>query len=140
MDILNVSKDAWCRIFQATSSDAAPEWYFKFPPANITSWEMFVKEFYEQFYASRIHPTEANLLVDIRQKEGEPLKEYIQRFMRVATRAKTVGDEGMMMAIAAGVQRQSPLWNSLRKNGVKNTQEFLERAYKYIKLEEAIAQ
>ncbi|XP_062118655.1 ribulose bisphosphate carboxylase large chain-like [Humulus lupulus] len=99
---------------------------------------MFVKEFYRQFYAGRIHPTEANQLVDIRQKEGEPLKEYIQRFMRVAARAKSVIDEGKMMAITAGVQCRSPLSSVLRKNGVKSTQEFLDRADKYIKLEEAI--
>ena len=44
-----------------------------------------------------------------------------------------------MMAITAGVRRQSSLWNSLRKNGVKTTREFLDRANKYIKIEEALA-
>ncbi|XP_062086237.1 uncharacterized protein LOC133792352 [Humulus lupulus] len=139
MDIQNVSEDAQCRIFPTTLSDAAQEWYFKFPLANIVSWERFVKEFYGQFYASRIHPIDANQLIDIRQKEGEPLKDYIQRFMRAATWAKSVGDEGKMMGITAGVQHQSPLWSNLRKNGVKSTQDFLDRADKYIKLEEAIA-
>ncbi|XP_062103643.1 uncharacterized protein LOC133814734 [Humulus lupulus] len=56
--------------------------------------------------------------------------------MRVAAGAKTVGDEGKMMALTVGVRRHSPLWNSLRKNGVKSTQEFLDRADQYIKLEE----
>lgn len=50
-----------------------------------------------------------------------------------------MGDKGKMMAITAGIQRQLPLWSSLRKNGVKTTQEFLDRTNKYIKLEEAIA-
>ncbi|XP_062094068.1 uncharacterized protein LOC133800112 [Humulus lupulus] len=139
MDTQKVFEDARCRIFPATLSNAAQKWYFKFPPASIISWEMFVKEFYGQFYAGQIHPTEANKLVDIRKNEGEPLKEYIQRFMRATTRAKSVGDEGKMMGITAQVQCQSPLWSNLRKNGVKNTPEFLDRADKYIKLEEAIA-
>ncbi|XP_062100368.1 uncharacterized protein LOC133806263 [Humulus lupulus] len=134
MDIQKVSKDAQCWIFPTILCDAAQEWYFKFQPASITSWEMFVKEFYGQFHVVRIHPTEANQLVDIRQKEGEPLNEYIQRFMREAAHAKTVGDEGKMMSITIGVQRQSPLWSSLRKNGVKTTQEFLDQANKYFKL------
>lgn len=43
-----------------------------------------------------------------------------------------------MMAILAGVRRQTDLWKSLRKNGVKTTQEFLDQANKYIKLEEAL--
>ena len=44
-----------------------------------------------------------------------------------------------MMALTAGVRRHSPLWSSLRKNGVRSTQEFLDRADRYIKLEDAIA-
>ena len=76
--------------------------------------------------------------MDIRQKEGESLKSYIQRFMQAASRAKSVDDEGKMMAITAGVRPQTDLWKSLSKNGVKTTQEFLDRADKYIKLEEAL--
>ena len=48
MDIQKVSEDARCRIFPATFFDAAQEWFFKFPPASIVSWEMFVKEFYRE--------------------------------------------------------------------------------------------
>ena len=59
--------------------------------------------------------------------------------MRAVTGAKTVGDEGKMMAITAGVRHHTPLWSSLRKHGVKTTQEFLDRADRYIKLEDAIA-
>ena len=59
--------------------------------------------------------------------------------MRAAAGAKTVGDEGKMMALTAGVRRHSPLWSSLRKHGVKSTQEFLDRADRYIKLKDAIA-
>ena len=43
------------------------------------------------------------------------------------------------MAITAEVKRHSPLWKSHRKDGVRTTQEFLDRADRYIKLEEAIA-
>ena len=79
---------------------------------------MFVKEFYGQFYVGRVHPTEANQLVEIRQQEGEPLKDYVQCFMRAAAGAKPVGDEGKMMALTARVRRRTPLWSSLRKHGV----------------------
>lgn len=44
-------------------------------------------------------------MVDILQKEGETLKEYIQRFMRAASRAKIVNDERKIMAIIVGVKR-----------------------------------
>ena len=137
MDIQKVSEDARCRIFPATLSDAAQEWYVKFSASSIDSWEQFVQDFYKQFYVGRIHPMEANQLVDIRQKEDESLKAYIQRFMQAASRAKTVGDEGKMMAITAEVKHKTGLWKSLRKNGVRTMQEFLDRADQYIKLEKA---
>ncbi|XP_062100524.1 uncharacterized protein LOC133806438 [Humulus lupulus] len=115
MDIEKVYKDAQCRIFPATLSNAAQEWYFKFQLTTITSREMLAKEFYGQFYVAGIHPTEANQLVDILQKDDEPLKESIQRFMRIAAHAKSVGHEGKMMAIIVGVKRQSHLWNNIQK-------------------------
>ena len=77
MDIQKVSEDARCRIFPATLSDAAQEWYFKFPASSIDSLEQFVQDFYMLFYAGRIHPIEANQFVDIMQKEDESLKAYI---------------------------------------------------------------
>ncbi|XP_062080762.1 uncharacterized protein LOC133785553 [Humulus lupulus] len=129
MGIQKVSDDARCRIFPATLSKISQEWFFKFPPTSIVSWEMFIKEFY----------AEVNQLVEICQKEGETLKGYIQRFMRAAVGAKMVRDEGKIMALTAGVRRHSSLWNILQKNGVKSTQEFLDRADRYINLEEAIA-
>ena len=43
MDIQKVSEDARYRIFPATLSDAAQEWFFKFPASSIDSWEQFVQ-------------------------------------------------------------------------------------------------
>ena len=85
MDIQKVSEDAWCIIFPTILFDAAQKWCFKFPSASIDSWSKFVQDFYEKFYAGLIHPTKANQLVDICQKERETLKAYIQRFMKAAS-------------------------------------------------------
>ena len=43
------------------------------------------------------------------------------------------------MKIIAKVRHQSSLWSSLGKTGVKTTQEFLDRADKFIKLQEALS-
>ena len=42
-----------------------------------------------------------------------------------------------MMAITVGVKHKTGIWKSLRKNGVRTMQEFLDRADQYIKLETA---
>ena len=45
MELLGVEHDYRCRVFPTTLSDSAQEWYGKFKPGSITSWEQFRKEF-----------------------------------------------------------------------------------------------
>ena len=45
MKLLGVSDVYRCRVFPTTLSDTAQEWYWKFKPNSITSWEAFRKEF-----------------------------------------------------------------------------------------------
>ena len=58
--------------------------------------------------------------------------------MREANRATTVGDEGKMVAISSGIAYRSPLWDSIHMSPIFTLQEFLERAEKYMSLDDAI--
>lgn len=58
--------------------------------------------------------------------------------MREANRATTVGDEGKMVAISSGITYRSPLWDSIHRSPISTLQEFLERAEKYMSLDDAI--
>ena len=58
--------------------------------------------------------------------------------MREANRATVVGDEGKMVAISAGITYRSPLWDSIHRNPISTLQQFLDRADKYMKLDDAI--
>ena len=76
----------------------------------------------KKFSAARIPPVYANHLADIKQGKDESLKSYIQRFMREANRATTVGDEGKMVAISVGITYRSPLWDSIHRNPISALQ------------------
>ncbi|XP_062119014.1 uncharacterized protein LOC133832722 [Humulus lupulus] len=70
-------------------------------------------------------PAEPNDLVDIKQKDNEPLKEYIQHFMQEATRVKSLSDDGKLIAINSGVKEKTSDGNTTNpaegsKNGGKN--------------------
>ena len=58
--------------------------------------------------------------------------------MREANRSTTVGDEGKMVAISSGITYRSPLWDSIHRNPIFTLQQFLDRADKYMKLDDAI--
>ena len=118
MELLGVSGDYRCRVFPTTLSDTAQEWYWRFKPGSIESWENFRKEFCRQFSTARTPPVYANNLADIKQGKEESLKSYIKRFMREANRATTVGDEGKMVAISSGIAYRSPLWDSIHRSPI----------------------
>ncbi|XP_062089143.1 uncharacterized protein LOC133795702 [Humulus lupulus] len=128
--------DARCRIFPATLSEIAQEWFFKLQPESITSWDGFVRIFYSQFSSAMPLPAEPNDLVDRKQRDNEPLKDYIQRFMWEVTRVKSLNDDGKLIAINSGIKVKNLFWSSLKRKFARTTQEFLDRAEEFIKLEE----
>ncbi|XP_062104034.1 uncharacterized protein LOC133815183 [Humulus lupulus] len=82
-------------------------------------------------------PTESNDLVDIKQRDNEPLKDYIRCFMQEATKVKSLSDNGKFIAINSGIKIKSPFWSSFKRKFACTTQEFLDWEEEFIKLEEA---
>ena len=66
MELLGVSADYHCRVFPTTLSDTTQEWYWRFKPDSIESWDAFRKEFCRQFSAARTPPVYANNLANIK--------------------------------------------------------------------------
>ncbi|XP_062113032.1 uncharacterized protein LOC133824174 [Humulus lupulus] len=81
-DIQGVRDDSRCRIFPPTLSKTAQQWFFKLQPGSIMPWDGFFRILYSQFSSAMPLPAEPNDLVAIKQGNNEPLKEYIQHFMR----------------------------------------------------------
>ncbi|KAL0419229.1 UNVERIFIED_CONTAM: hypothetical protein Sradi_1336400 [Sesamum radiatum] len=99
-------------------------------PTVIGSFEEFCSLFLHQFGSSRKHRKTKLSLFSIRQKEGEPLKEYVQHF-------NTAALEVPMTTCARIAGRR--LFKSLAKKPATKFDALLARAAKYINMEDAQA-
>uniref|UniRef100_A0A803QBC3 Uncharacterized protein n=1 Tax=Cannabis sativa TaxID=3483 RepID=A0A803QBC3_CANSA len=72
------------------------------------------------------------------QQEDEPLKDYIQRFLEAVAKTKNLSKDTRVMALIVEHKEMSPLWSDLRLKASYTMNNFLDRAYGFIKLEEVV--
>ncbi|XP_060965431.1 uncharacterized protein LOC133034373 [Cannabis sativa] len=139
IDLQGVQGDVCCRIFSATLSKAAQQWYFKLTPGRFNSWKAFSSEFHAQFSSSRQLLLHLEDLVKVKQRPGEPLRTYISRFMTEAKKVARLTEEGKLAIILGGIKILGELWKDIKKScPVDSMSDFLDRVDGFIKLEEAI--
>lgn len=76
-------------------------------------------------------------LATIFQKQGETLKDYIARFQKEASNVDNPGEESLLTALSAGLDKSRSMYRSLYKRPVKDLREFHERAAAYIRWEDS---
>jgi len=65
------------------------EWFMKLPEGSIRNWGDLEKLLLTRFFADDSEITMPTLLT-MRQKKGEPLKAFVERFRNVALRCPAV--------------------------------------------------
>ncbi|KAL0412312.1 UNVERIFIED_CONTAM: hypothetical protein Slati_3820900 [Sesamum latifolium] len=69
-----------CRVFITTFTRSAQQWFNQLPVRAIGNFQEFRSLFLHQVGSNRkLHKTGLSLFVAVRQKDNEPLKEYLQR-------------------------------------------------------------
>ncbi|KAL0453710.1 UNVERIFIED_CONTAM: hypothetical protein Slati_1349100 [Sesamum latifolium] len=127
-----------CRVFVTTFAGAAQQWFNQLPVGAIRSFQEFRSLFLHQFASSRkVRKTELSLFA-VRQKEDEPLKEYLQRFNTAALEVPAATQEVKASAFSQGLL-DGNFFKSLAKKSVSKFDALLARAVKYINIEEAQA-
>ncbi|KAL0434291.1 UNVERIFIED_CONTAM: hypothetical protein Slati_2763400 [Sesamum latifolium] len=127
-----------CRVFVTIFAGAAQQWFNQLPVGAIESFQEFRSLFLHQFASSRkVRKTELSLFA-IRQKEDEPLKEYLQRFNTAALEVPTTTQEVKASAFSQGLL-DGDFFKSLAKKPVSKFDALLARVAKYINMEEAQA-
>ncbi|KAL0405273.1 UNVERIFIED_CONTAM: hypothetical protein Slati_3841200 [Sesamum latifolium] len=117
---------------------AAQTWFNQLPAGAIGSFQEFRSLFLHQFASSRkLRKTELSLFA-VRQKDNEPLKEYLQRFNTAALEVPSATQEVKASAFSQGLL-DGDFFKSLAKKPVSKFDALLARAAKYINMEDAQA-
>jgi len=69
-----------CKLFMSTLTGMAMDWFISLPDGHVTSFAQLSQLFREQYIANRAPPPVSYDLFDVKQYQGETLKEYINRF------------------------------------------------------------
>ena len=81
-----------CKLFMSTLVGPIMDWFISLPDGHVTSFTQLSKLFREQYIANRAPPPISYDLFDVRQYQGESLKEFLNRFgaqgMRLNTRMR----------------------------------------------------
>jgi len=80
MVLVGGSDAAKCKLFMSTLTGIAMDWFISLPDGHITSFRQLSRLFREQYLANKAPPSVSYDLFDVKQYQGETLKEYINRF------------------------------------------------------------
>ncbi|XP_008777135.2 uncharacterized protein LOC103697118 [Phoenix dactylifera] len=137
--VLQRSSEAMlCKAFLATLRGMDRLWFSGLKPRTVSSFEQLGRQFAANFAASRRQRRTSNSLLNIKQKEGESLKDYIDRFTAATWEVRELDQLIAMSALKTGARSCRFLF-FLEKNFSTDFMEMLARARKYAKAEEAMA-
>ncbi|KAK1685893.1 hypothetical protein QYE76_046741 [Lolium multiflorum] len=89
LGLISVSDPLRVRFFAQSLTGSAFGWYTSLPPNSVHTWKQLEEQFHMQYHSEA---TEAGIadLTQVRQRRGETVSEYIQRFRTVRNRCYSV--------------------------------------------------
>ncbi|XP_052204114.1 uncharacterized protein LOC127809395 [Diospyros lotus] len=129
--------EMWCRAFSTTLGGYARTWYSCLPHHFINSWEELKTCFLAHYAPLKGHQKSSMALVNIKQNQGESLRDFVARFNEEALSIDEFDQRIAMVALQNGL-RAGPFAQSLAKTLPRTFTEALTRANKYINAEEVM--
>ncbi|XP_068476821.1 uncharacterized protein [Phaseolus vulgaris] len=102
MVLVGGSDAARCKLFMSTLTGMAMDWFISLPNGHITSFQQLSQLFREQYLANRAPPPVSYDLFDVKQYQGETLKEYINRFGAQVVKVGTTKEPMIVYAFRKG--------------------------------------
>ncbi|KAL0309390.1 UNVERIFIED_CONTAM: hypothetical protein Sradi_5881300 [Sesamum radiatum] len=93
IDWYDLSDAAYCKVFRTTLSKRALAWFNQLPAGASSSLEQLTQRFLHHFSMNKRVPKTAAFLFTIRQRENEPLRDYMQRFVEAVHDVSHVNHE-----------------------------------------------
>ena len=107
-------------------------------PANsIGSWQDLRTRFAAQFLGGRRHLKNPTYLSRIKQRDGESLQAWLQRFTKATIEVGHLSDDALLLAASSAVREDTPFAFSIGKKPPRTYADFLGRARNYVNAEAA---
>ncbi|KAK4389832.1 hypothetical protein Sango_2320200 [Sesamum angolense] len=106
IDWYDLSDATYCKVFRTTLSKRALPWFNQLPAGTITSIEQLTQRFLHHFSMNKRVPKTAAFLFTIRQRENEPLRDYMQRFVEAVHEKYIRIEESNASDPSLGVKRK----------------------------------
>ncbi|XP_068503773.1 uncharacterized protein [Phaseolus vulgaris] len=123
-----------CKLFMSTLVGTMMSWFISLLDGHVTSFPQLTKLFRAQYIANRAPPPISYDFFDIRQYQGESLKEFLHRFGAQAMRLN-LKDERMMVHVFRKGIVPGPFSESLIRNHPKTFAEIRRHAVAHIAAE-----
>ena len=127
MVLIGGSDAAKCKLFMSTLTGMAMDWFISLPEGHITSFRQLSRLFREQYLANKAPPPVSYDLFDVKQYQGETLKEYINRFGAQVVKVGTTEEPMIVYAFVKGVC-PGPFGESIIRNRPRTFAELRRRA------------
>ncbi|XP_020588161.1 uncharacterized protein LOC110029980 [Phalaenopsis equestris] len=137
MHIQCASDALLCQVFPATLKGQARTWFYSLSGDTINTFNKLAKLFAEQFIANQRIIKDSSHLSEIRQSEGESLKDYFRRFSTEARQIPEVDPELLRGVFCWGL-RLGPFHSSLMRETVHSYADLVHRVEAQISADEAI--
>ena len=121
----------YCKLLMSTLAGAVLEWFVSLPDGQINTFDQFAMLFREQYLVNRAPTRISYDVFDIKQYQGESLKEFLNRFGVQVVRLKPT-DEAMTMHAFVKGMLPGPFSESLLRFYPKTFSEIRRRALAHI--------
>ncbi|XP_068503938.1 uncharacterized protein [Phaseolus vulgaris] len=133
------SDAVYCKVFMSTLSGTTLDWFVSLPTGHITTFQQFPKMFVEQYIVNKEPPLVSYDLFDVRQYEGESLKDFLNRFGAQIVRLPGKDEEMFVHAFKKGVL-PGPFSESLIRSHPATFAEIRRRAVAHIAAESEVSE
>ena len=114
-----------CEMLMGTFTGITLQWFNGILDGHITSFPQFSRMFKEQFSTNKVNPPRLYDLFNVKQREGESLKEYLNKICAVSVRLQTQDEEMEVSAFVEGMTK-NPFSDSLIYSAMKTLSEVCE--------------
>ncbi|XP_068476453.1 uncharacterized protein [Phaseolus vulgaris] len=138
--MLSGGSDAvYYKVFMSTLSGTALDWFVSLPTSYITTFQQFSKMFVEQYIVNKAPPLVSYDLFDVRQYQGESLKDFLNRFGAQIVCLPGKDEEMFVHAFKKGVL-PGPFSESLIRSHPATFAEIRRRAVAHIAAESEVSE